>query len=220
MDVCGPITPVSKGEGHKNICVYNFTTNKIQTTHDCLFDDKSQETSSSLEEESSCLESTSFVPINNTGSETSIPGNSSPLVETGPPLDTNNSIPSSYFQKATELNDELTDDFLEAYSSEDASTHPPQNSLPIQSLLKGWVMEDVLDKASKDISSNLDTSNILPEGQQRFARAANYFNSSTPKTYSQAMNHLQADKWKSAIIDEISIFEENGVWHVVPLCEP
>ncbi|MBW0468340.1 hypothetical protein O181_008055 [Austropuccinia psidii MF-1] len=31
------------------------------------------------------------------------------------------------------------------------------------------------------------------------------------------MNHLQANKWKSAIIEEISIIEENGVWQAVPL---
>ncbi|MBW0534677.1 hypothetical protein O181_074392 [Austropuccinia psidii MF-1] len=92
-------------EGHKNLCVYNFTTNKIQIMHDCVFDVKSQETTSnSSEKEISCLGSTSSVPISNTGSETSIPDASSPLVETGPPLNTNNSITSSSFQTATEFN--------------------------------------------------------------------------------------------------------------------
>ncbi|MBW0483212.1 hypothetical protein O181_022927 [Austropuccinia psidii MF-1] len=152
-------------EGHKRFCLYNFTTNKIQITHDCLFNDKSQEISNSSEEEISFLGSTSFFPINNTGSETSIPDDSSPLVETGPPLDTDDSIPSSSFQTATEFNNKLTDDFLEPYSLEDASTHPSQNSLPIKSLPKSWVMDNVLDKAPKDISRNLDTSNILQEGQ-------------------------------------------------------
>ncbi|MBW0537486.1 hypothetical protein O181_077201 [Austropuccinia psidii MF-1] len=33
------------------------------------------------------------------------------------------------------------------------------------------------------------------------------------------MNHLQADKWKLAIIEEISSIEENGVWQVVPLLQ-
>ncbi|MBW0468577.1 hypothetical protein O181_008292 [Austropuccinia psidii MF-1] len=33
------------------------------------------------------------------------------------------------------------------------------------------------------------------------------------------MNHLQASKWKSAIIEEISSIEENGVWKVVPLSQ-
>ncbi|MBW0561533.1 hypothetical protein O181_101248 [Austropuccinia psidii MF-1] len=88
-------------EGHKNVCLYNFTTNKIQITHYCLFNDKSQEISNSSEEESSCLGSTSFVPISNTASETSIPDDSSPLVETGPPLNNNIPIPSSSFQTAT-----------------------------------------------------------------------------------------------------------------------
>ncbi|MBW0549244.1 hypothetical protein O181_088959 [Austropuccinia psidii MF-1] len=78
-------------------------------------------------------------------------------------------------------------------------------------------MDKVLDKAPKDISRNLDASNILPEGQRRLAKAATYFNLSTPKTYSQAMNHLQADKWKSAIMEEISSIEENKVCQVVPL---
>ncbi|MBW0481184.1 hypothetical protein O181_020899 [Austropuccinia psidii MF-1] len=57
-------------EGHKNLCVYNSTTNKIQITHDCLFNDKSQETFSSSKEESSFLGSISFAPINNTYLET------------------------------------------------------------------------------------------------------------------------------------------------------
>ncbi|MBW0461124.1 hypothetical protein O181_000839 [Austropuccinia psidii MF-1] len=179
--------------------------------------DVSIETSNSSEEESSCLGSTSFAPINNTCSETSIPDHSSPLIETGPPFYINNSIPSSSFQTATEFNQELFDDSQESYSLEDVSTHPSQNRLPIKSLPKGWVMDNVLDKALKDISSNLDTSNILPEGKQRFANAATYFNSSTPKTCSQAMNHLQANKWKSAIIKEISSIEENGIWKFVPL---
>ncbi|MBW0481183.1 hypothetical protein O181_020898 [Austropuccinia psidii MF-1] len=37
--------------------------------------------------------------------------------------------------------------------------------------------------------------------------------------YSQAINHLQADKWKSEIIEQISSIEENGVWQVVPLLQ-
>ncbi|MBW0461331.1 hypothetical protein O181_001046 [Austropuccinia psidii MF-1] len=114
-------------EGHKNLCVYNSSTNKIQIKHDCLFNSKSQETSSSSEEESSCLGSTSFAPISNACSETSIPYHSSPLIETGPPLDIDNSIPSSSFQTATEFNQELFDDSQEYYSSEDVLTHPSQN---------------------------------------------------------------------------------------------
>ncbi|MBW0468572.1 hypothetical protein O181_008287 [Austropuccinia psidii MF-1] len=97
-------------EGPKNVCVYNYTTNKIQIMHDFLFDNKSQETSNSSVEGSSYLGSTSFVPVNNTGSEASTPDNSSPLVETEPPLNTDNSIPSSSFQTATEFNNNLTDD--------------------------------------------------------------------------------------------------------------
>ncbi|MBW0540244.1 hypothetical protein O181_079959 [Austropuccinia psidii MF-1] len=139
------------------------------------------------------------------------------LPQANPPPDSDNSIHSISFQTAIESNHELTDDLQESDSSENSLTQPSQNPLPIKSLPKGWVMDKVLDKAPKDISSNLDTSKILPEGQQRFAKAATYFNSSTPKTYSQAMNHLQGHMWKSAIMEEISTIEENKVGQVVPL---
>ncbi|MBW0537485.1 hypothetical protein O181_077200 [Austropuccinia psidii MF-1] len=152
-------------ERHKNVCVYNSTTNKIQIIHDCLFNEKFQETISSSKEESSCLDSTSFAPVNNSHSETSITDNSSPSEEIGPSLDIGNSIPSSSFQTATEFNNEVFHGLQEHYTSEDATTHQPLDPLPIKSLPKGWVMENVLDKESKDISSNLDASNILPEGQ-------------------------------------------------------
>ncbi|MBW0461330.1 hypothetical protein O181_001045 [Austropuccinia psidii MF-1] len=85
------------------------------------------ETSNSSEEESSCLGSTSFAPISNAFSETSITYHFSPLIETGPPLDIDNSIPSSSFQTATEFNQELFDDSQEYYSLEDVLTHPSQN---------------------------------------------------------------------------------------------
>ncbi|MBW0557680.1 hypothetical protein O181_097395 [Austropuccinia psidii MF-1] len=65
-------------EGHKSFCVYSSTTNKIEITDDCLFNDKSQETSNSSKEEISCLGSTSFSPLKKNFSETSIPDDSSP----------------------------------------------------------------------------------------------------------------------------------------------
>ncbi|MBW0585424.1 hypothetical protein O181_125139 [Austropuccinia psidii MF-1] len=80
-------------------------------------------------------------------------------------------------------------------------------------------MDNLLDKALKDICRSLEASNILPQGQKRFSKAATYFNSSTAITYSQAMNHLQAAKWKSAIIEEIFSIKENGVWKFVPLLQ-
>ncbi|MBW0569304.1 hypothetical protein O181_109019 [Austropuccinia psidii MF-1] len=150
---------------HKNFRVYNLVTNKIQITHDCLFDEESQEASTHSEEDNLCPGSTSFGPINNAFSEPSNLDHSSPLTETDPPLDIDNSIPSSSFQTAAEFNHESFDDLQESFSPEDCSTHPSQITLLTKDLPKGWVMDDVLDKAPKDISSKLDTSNILPEGR-------------------------------------------------------
>ncbi|MBW0566184.1 hypothetical protein O181_105899 [Austropuccinia psidii MF-1] len=151
-------------EGHKNVRVYNLVTNKIQITHDCLFNEESQEDSTHLEEDSLCPGSTSFAPINNAFSEPSNLDHSSPFRETDPPPDIDNSIPSSSFQTAAEFDHESFDDLQESFSPEDCSTHPSQTTLLTKDLPKGWVMDDVLDKAPKDISSKLDTSNILPEG--------------------------------------------------------
>ncbi|MBW0524749.1 hypothetical protein O181_064464 [Austropuccinia psidii MF-1] len=151
-------------EGHKSFRVFNSVTNKIQITHDCLFNEESQEASTHSEEDSLCPGSTSFAPISNAFSQPSNTDHSSPLIETDPPLDIDNSMPSSSFQTAAEFDHESFDDLQESFSPEDCSTHPSQNPLLTKGLLKGWVLDDVPDKAPKDISSKLDTSNILPEG--------------------------------------------------------
>ena len=78
-------------------------------------------------------------------------------------------------------------------------------------------------KASREISSNIDTANILPHGTRRSARhttvqpQALLTSSPDPKTYHQALKMNDAELWIDAMNRELSALERMGVWEEVIL---
>ncbi|MBW0538627.1 hypothetical protein O181_078342 [Austropuccinia psidii MF-1] len=78
-------------------------------------------------------------------------------------------------------------------------------------------MDTVPEKAPRDITSKIDSSNIINEKRQRFAKAAALFNTNTPKTYLEAISSSFSEDWKRAIDDKIASIEENQVWLPVPI---
>lgn len=59
------------------------------------------------------------------------------------------------------------------------------------------------------------TRKRIPDGQANYA--ATTVNSSDPLTVAEAMNSAQADKWTSAMNDEIQSLNENDTWNLVKL---
>ncbi|MBW0504142.1 hypothetical protein O181_043857 [Austropuccinia psidii MF-1] len=87
----------------------------------------------------------------------------------------------------------------------------------ITHLPKGWVMDTVPEKAPRDITSSIYSSNISYEKRQLFAKAAALFNSNTSRTYLEAISSSSSKDWKRAIDNKIASIEENQVWLPVPI---
>jgi hypothetical protein len=96
------------------------------------------------------------------------------------------------------------------------------------------VLQPINQKAPKDISSDIDSSNIVNTKRrahlaivnedfdfhvQCFLAGAQFFDqtSEAPKTYSQAMKSPDSASWVEAISAELSAMERLGVWKVVDI---
>ncbi|MBW0520743.1 hypothetical protein O181_060458 [Austropuccinia psidii MF-1] len=98
------------------------------------------------------------------------------------------------------------DHFIEA-PSDSISTAPKE--IDILNLPKGWAMDLVPDKAPKDITSTINTGNIV-SGTRRTINVV-VPSGGPPSTYHQAMHHPKAALWK------VAINEENNAWRPVKL---
>ncbi|MBW0535933.1 hypothetical protein O181_075648 [Austropuccinia psidii MF-1] len=143
-----------------------------------------------------------------------------PSTSSNPPEEVNQAVPIQH-----ELSSPLAFNLAsEAESNQDKSS-PESPSIPSREikksnnthLHKGWVMDTVPEKAPGDITSNLDSSNIIYEKEQQFTKSAALFNSNTPRTYLEAISSSSSEDWKRAIDKKIACIEENKVWLPVPI---
>ncbi|MBW0484253.1 hypothetical protein O181_023968 [Austropuccinia psidii MF-1] len=95
--------------------------------------------------------------------------------------------------------------------SKSVSTEPGKVDTP--NLPKGWVMDLVPNKAPKDITSAIDTENIV-SGTRRGVNVV-VSSEGPPRTYHQAMCHPKAALWEEAINEESASIEGNNVWRPV-----
>ncbi|MBW0571173.1 hypothetical protein O181_110888, partial [Austropuccinia psidii MF-1] len=176
-------------EGHKNYKVYNLETNRLQVLHYCVFLDEVMASAPSPKNKE-------FV-LNN------LPGGfQSQMVPSGAgtypaqnldPCDTfnldaifDNDTPRLLDNPSPDCNSNSEEDFVSFQKNPDPFVETPSNSVSTEpgkvdtpNLPKGWVMDLVPDKAPKDITSAIDTENIV-SGTRRgaFRRTAEHLSSS------------------------------------------
>ncbi|MBW0498494.1 hypothetical protein O181_038209 [Austropuccinia psidii MF-1] len=217
-------------EGHKNYRVYNSILKKVQIAHECLFDDEDfirnknhASSSSNLNIHNSFIPSTSLnpqevnqaIPIQNKPPENSNDIKDSPIDESISDSSISylqNSSPLA-FKTASEPKSTQEKSFSESTSLPSRKIKRSNNT----HLPKGCVMDTVPEKASRDITSNIDSSNIIYEKRQQFAKAAALFNYNNPGTYIEALSSSSSEDWKRAIDNELASIEENQVWLTVPI---
>ncbi|MBW0529468.1 hypothetical protein O181_069183 [Austropuccinia psidii MF-1] len=193
-------------EGQKNFKVFNFDTGKYQVTHDCMFLDDCpgyphfSDKASPASISPFYLESDLLIKGNNDLSV--IPSSSETVPCTSPnhtpifspislrpvPCTSPSGLPISPSLISQPPNDTC---FAELDAGE------VEKSLP-----KGWVMDYAPSVARKDISSSINQDNIL-----NYRRNQSINVSVVPKSYHQALNHLNADEWIKAISNEIASIE-------------
>ncbi|MBW0566654.1 hypothetical protein O181_106369 [Austropuccinia psidii MF-1] len=156
-------------KGHKNYKVFNMVTIKLQITHDCIFHD----TSVGLENRSESPEEVFTVP--SVEAYAPVPVLTAAEVEDSSSVSSHGSSPSPSCAQSGHAGSQPAADAAESRLLE-----------PARSLPKGWVMENVPVVALNNISSSIDTSNILNSKRNRGRNVA--MAASIPKSYSQEIS--------------------------------
>ncbi|KAI7958132.1 hypothetical protein MJO29_006349 [Puccinia striiformis f. sp. tritici] len=104
---------------------------------------------------------------------------------------------------------------IEHDSNPESAVNPTETSCS----KKGYIYVPFYDTAPKDISSDIDPSNIIAGGRRHMAMLI-VGEPSSPKdpiTYAQAVGRLDGNEWLVAIGVEINNIERHEVWVVAPL---
>ncbi|MBW0496442.1 hypothetical protein O181_036157 [Austropuccinia psidii MF-1] len=202
-------------EGHKTYKVHNLETNRLQFSNHCVFlDEVMASTPSPRKGEfmSNILPGGYQPPIVSSGAS-DYPSQDFNYCETIN-LDTifEDNTPrllGSPVQNGFDCSSNSKEDFMSFQNNSYPFIETPSDSIgtspekmDVPNLPKRWVMDLVPDKAPKDITSTIDTGNIVSGTRSTINVVVPL--GGPPSTYHEAMHHPKASLWKVAINEELA----------------
>ncbi|MBW0519906.1 hypothetical protein O181_059621 [Austropuccinia psidii MF-1] len=175
------------GEGHQMFCILDSETGKVKTTQHVKFNNF---VFPNKNQENLDQNTESFV----VSGSLDIPSNPQTNSNCSDAPETPNNLElSPNDQRENNNNQNVTTNTLWQYKGYSWTTEPVDNS--------------------KEITSNLDTANILTNSHQT-KQSANFVQAivSDPKSYSQATHHPDSKQWLAAIDNELSNMKKHQVW--------